>query len=235
MPLLVDEIPENFMTSRSQKLGERLIKTVSNDIKGKHPVMIGASNSDRFSIPPQVQRRVSFIKVSNTFEQTEESQNQLNEILNQIDSNLFRDFSWRIAQRITNGDVFYKPFDMLAAAREIFKDYYTECQIPLPAWFPDMPFDDYEERGITYWRNAYKNNPSAFKEADQGQLIVNLDIIVANKQDRDFVTNLLPSECLGDKMANALQLKKKEFLNFIDEPRMGLKDKLKVLFKRDRY
>lgn len=235
MPLLVDEIPENFMTSKAQYLGERLIKTVSNDIKGKHPVMIGASNSDRFSIPPQVQRRVRFIRVSNTFKQTEESQSCLIEVLNQIDSNLFRDFTWRMAQLITNDDNFYKPFDMLAAGREIFKEYYADCEMSIPDWFPHKPFDDYEERGKTYWRNAYKTNPSAFKEADEGKLIVNLDAIVANKQDRDFVTNLLPSECLGDKMANALQLKKNEFLNFIGEPRKGLKDKLIVFFKRDRY
>ncbi len=229
MPLLVDEVPENFMTSKAQKLGERLIKTVSNDLKGKHPVMIGASNSDRFSIPPQVQRRVYFIKVSNTFEQTEESQSHLSRIMSQIDSALFRDFTWKMAKRITEGGEFYKAFDPLAAGREIFKEYYSECGIPVPSWFPSAPVNDYGERGAAYWRHVYKTKRNAFKETAKGKLIVELDEIVT-RQDRDFVTNLLPPECLEDRLANKLELKKEAFLKFIGESMTVWQDRIKSFF-----
>lgn len=214
MPLLVDEVPEKFMTSTARYLGERLIKIVSNDLRGKHPVMIGASNSDRFSIPPQVQRRVCFIKVSSTFEESDEARAHLSRVMDEVDSNLFRDFTWRLGRKIANREEFYRLSDPLAVGRSIFLEYYAQCGMSVPQWFPRRPVDDYAERGRAYWRHAYRMKRSAFKEAGNGRLVVDLDLI-ASRQDRDFATNLLPPECLGDKLANTLELKKEEFLRFI--------------------
>lgn len=222
-PVLVDEVPERFMSSTSEKRGERLIKAVSNDLRGKHPVMIGASNSDRFAIPPQVQRRVYFLRVSSTFVQSDETRSRLNSAVSEMDTALFRDFTYRLAGRIRDGAEFYSGLDILSAARDIFREYYAACGLELPGWFPRSPVDDYRERGRSYWLHAYRTRRSAFRDVKDGRLVVNLDELVGSKeQDRSFVVDLLPPECLTDRTANMLQLKKDLFCSFIGVPRSAL-------------
>jgi len=231
-PILVDEIPSSFFTG---KTGENIIKEISNNTTGKHPVMIGTTNVREFNTTSQVLRRIYYIQVDSEFNTKEfnaESKKYLNEIESEIDNSLFKDFSYRIAEKIKNEEILYKENDCLFLAREIFKEYYKECGMNVPEWFPHQPFYDYEERGKEIWKNIYENNRDAFIEKDDGTIYVNTSIIFNNPRERENIVNYLGIGCVKED-SQILLLNGDIFYNYIGvKPRNSFISTIKKYIKR---
>ncbi len=217
MPLLVDEMETSFFTG---KRGESIIKEVASHYKGKHPVLIGTTNAGGFNTSQQVLSRIYYLRMNNTFDSNLkiEASNHLATILNGVNDSLFKDFTYRVGQKIKEEEEFYQRNDVLFLARKIFLEYFEELDIDVPDWFPRMKFNDYEEVASLNWINLYKNNSQAF--IDQGDtLLVKLDLINSSyaspsSRDRANLINLLPDGCISDD-SHVLILYKRSFLNFI--------------------
>lgn len=196
-PVLVDEIAPSFFTGRT---GESIIKDISNNANGKHPVLICTTNAREFNTNGQVLRRIYYIQVDSEFnlkELSTESKQYLNEIKSEIDCSLFKDFTYRVCQKIKNNEDYYRENDCLYLAREIFKDYYNESNIEVPEWFPKQPFFDYEERGKTIWRELYSNYKDSFKDKGDGTIYVD-GVIFKNPKEKENCVNFLGYGCLKE-------------------------------------
>ena len=148
-PILVDEVDSKFFTSTAADKGERLIKDVTNNLDGKHPVFICTTNTTNFDATAQVISRIYYLQIDNTFDKQKqgESSKFLGNIMSEVNSVLYQDFTVRLADRIKHDDLFYTVEDYLAIAREIFKEYHVECNLELADWFSEQRFDYYNKRG----------------------------------------------------------------------------------------
>jgi hypothetical protein len=220
-PVLIDEIPSSFFTG---KTGENVIKDISNNTDGKHPVMIGTTNASEFNTSSQVLRRLYYLQIDSEFnikERSIESKRYLNEIKSQIDSSLFSDFTFRVSQKIHNGEFTYKENDCLFMAREIFKEYYEECGLDLPEWFPTQPFFDYEQRGRIIWKTLYINNRDSFIDKNDGTIYVDTNIF-KNPTEKERSVNFLGNGCIKEDN-QVLLLKSEMFYKYIGvKPRRSL-------------
>jgi hypothetical protein len=231
-PILVDEIEPLFFSSSKDYLGEKLIKQVSNDIEGQHPALIGTTNATGFNVVQQAQRRIYYLGINNAFDEKRktDSEEYLHALMNQVDSMLFQDFSWRLARMIRDGEEYYDLSDMLYAAREIFRQYYIECEEKLPLWFPTSPFDDYKQRGEMVWKELYETHSQHFIVKSDNKIVVAIDKIKQNPKEQKALINYLPSECIKED-TNILILNKREFLDYIKRPSRNLWNSLKLVFK----
>ena len=77
---------------------------------------------------------------------------------------LFLDFVMRMAQRLENKEDYEwnnfteesSKVDFLYQSREIFKDYYKMCEMPLPRYFPTNRYQDDYETNQEKWKKLYK-------------------------------------------------------------------------------
>ncbi len=214
-PILVDEVPINFFRSTDTKKGENLIKHVSNDISGKHPVFICTTNLSEFNVSSQILRRVYYLEIDKVFDKAKqiESNRYLNDLLPRVTKDLFMDFSRRIGGKIQQKESFYETDDLLAAGRNIFKNYYQLAGMTLPEWFAEKPFNDYEERGRRIWKKQFIIHPAHFKSQDDGSIFVE-ESIFTDRRQRDIYLNFLRPDCVIEQNV-ILVLGKKEFYHFI--------------------
>lgn len=243
-PLLVDEISQQFFKSKSQYLGENLIKYIGNDLVTVHPVMIGTTNYTDFNIADQTLKRIYYLQVDRTFSKVseEESKKHLDDVYGNISSDLFRDFTFRVSQLINSNDKFYSFDDFLVAGREIFKHYFEIAGMPVPEWFPPSIFYDYYERTRRIWRDIYKSHGESFEEAiDETENVKILRVDTSklqssdSKTDNNVLINYLPDECIKDSVTslNYLILYEKEFSDFIGSvTKKSLISKIASLFDR---
>lgn len=218
-PVVVDEVDSKFFTSAAADKGERLIKDVTNNLEGKHPVFICTTNTTNFEATAQVVSRIYYLQIDNTFnkEQQAESSKLLGDIMSRVNSTLYQAFTARLADRIQHGEEFYSPNDYLKIAREIFRDYHAECTIEIPKWFSESRFDDYNERGKKIWRELFISNKDAFDVRSDNTIYVRTEVLgKKTKREREEINNYLPTESILEDNT-VLILDKKIFMDFIGE------------------
>jgi len=217
-PILVDEVDSKFFTSTAADKGERLIKDVTNNLEGKHPVFICTTNTTHFDATAQTISRIYYLQIDNTFDKNKQaaSSKYLGDIMGQINSSLYQDFTYRLGDLIRHDETFYSPEDFLSIARQIFIEYHEQCNLPLPNWFPKERFDDYIVRGKNIWRELYISNPQAFDLRTDNTIFVRIEELgKRTKREREEIINYLPPESILEDNT-VLILNKKIFLNFID-------------------
>lgn len=233
-PILVDELSESFFRSKRPYLGEQLIKQVANDCRGPHPVLIATTNATGFSVPHQSERRIYYLGIDNAFDgrRKAESDQYLNEVMNEANSLLFQDFSHRLARILQNGGEFYSLNDCLYIARQIFRDYYAKTGRTLPPWFPTGLFQDYIDRGRQLWREIYgMHSKTPVFKVKGAKLIVDIDRIKTKTSDQRTLINYLPIECIKED-SQILILDKNEFYKYIRIGGTGLLHTVRNLFYR---
>ena len=237
MPVLVDEIAGTFFNSKAEHLGERLIKYVSGDLDGKHPVLIATTNATDFDVPGQVERRIYYLGINNTFDNSRETESNklLTEVVNTLDTGLFQNYSFRFSALIRSGEPFYYEEDFLYGARKIFKELFQEMGIPLPEWFPHKKFLDYRNRGKIIWEELYDAHHEFFKEKESDDIFVDIDQFCRNQRDRVSKINYIPPECVKED-SHVLILSKSKFKEFIGRNErktlLGSLKNLKQMFSR---
>lgn len=225
MPVLADEVSLNFFRrSTSPFKGEEMIKSLSNDVPTEpQGTFVATTNLKDFSSSSQVIRRIYFISVDNIFDKIREyeTKKHLRKIYEGLTDDLFKDFIFRFANAIRDNEEIFRIEDFLYMTRKIFLQYYTECKIEVPEYFPEKIFHDYTERKITEWRQLFFANRHCF--IDKGDIIqVNIDEIFRNSRDakskQDKLLNYLDEVCLASDSGIGVNwfLRKKEFYNFID-------------------
>ncbi len=202
-PLLVDEVPTAFFTSKSSNKGEELIKYLSNTLEGKHPAMICTTNTSTFSIPRQVSRRIYFIKVDACFDEKirQEASDYYDAVMDEADNHLFRDFCCRMSEKIKVDEELFgtEHFDYLRAAREIFIEYFSLSGIDMPDYFPKELYNDYDARGRYMWGVLYEQEKKMFSYDRLGNgrgeatLTVNIkELVPANKDTQTYINYIRP-------------------------------------------
>lgn len=232
-PLLVDEIDAKFFRSTAADKGERLIKDITNNLTGPHPVLIGTTNATGFDANAQSSSRIYYLQINNTFQQQKlmESSTYLSNLMNETNSTLYKDFTYRIGEKIKHGEEFYSTEDFLSGARNIFRGYYKECGMPLPVWFPKEKFNDYQERGQRLWRELYKSHSDSFDFRKENTVLVHIDNFAnQNRRDRDTLVNYLPPECINED-SSVLLLNQKLFKEYIEYDKYFKKNFFKRIFK----
>ncbi|MCM3693227.1 phospholipase D family protein [Neobacillus niacini] len=231
-PILIDEINLSFFTG---KRGERIIKFVSNQLAGKHPVLIGTTNASGFNIPAQATSRIYYLQIENTFDKHKktESSAYLHNILQQVDNKLFGDFTYRLSNRIINDKKFYDPKDNLTVAREIFRNYYKICGLEVPNYFPNEPFNDYDDRGKLIWKELFRSYKDAFEIRSDNTISIKIENFSGNIKERQTKINYLPIECIIEDEP-VLVVKRDIFFSFIDldNGERNIFNKIKKLFSK---
>ena len=226
MPIFADEISLNFFrASNSSFKGETMIKSLANDVSNEpRGTLIGTTNAPEFSAVSQVTRRIYYIEVSSKFDmknRRQDSINYLRQINEELDDELFKDFTFRFSEAIRNNEEIFTPEDFLMLTRKIFLDYYEECNMNAPSYFPHEIFQDYESKKSAAWRRLFSGNRDCF--IDKGKEIqVNIDEIFRNspnvKTQKDMLKNFLDETCMTPEfdVGGKWFLRKNEFYKFID-------------------
>lgn len=218
-PILVDEVDSKFFTSTAADKGERLIKDVTNNLDSKHPVFICTTNTTNFDATAQVISWIYYLQIDNTFDKQKqaESSKYLGDIMSEVSSTLYQDFTERLADRIKHHEMFYTAEDYLFIAREIFKEYHAECELELPKWLSTQKFDDYNERGKKIWRELFISNKEAFDVRNDNTVYVRSEVLgKRTKREREEIINYLPPESILEDNT-VLILNKEIFMSFINE------------------
>jgi hypothetical protein len=119
-----------------------------------------------------------------------------------------------MAKRLEDGDPFYKTGDFLIAAREIFKQYFIECEMEIPKWFPEHPFNDYSERGKFIWNELFRTHKTHFDIRDDNSIFISINEFATNPKDKKNIINFLQPECIQED-SSVLVVNKDSFFNFI--------------------
>lgn len=220
-PILVDEVDSKFFTSTAADKGERLIKHVTNNLDGKHPVCICTTNTTHFDATAQVISRIYYLQIDNTFDKQKqgESSKFLGDIMSKVSSILYQDFTLRLADRIKHDLPFYTAEDYLEFARVIFREYHEECNLELPEWFSNQQFDDYNQRGKKIWRELFISNKEAFDVRNDNTVYVRIEMLGKHtKREREEIINYLPPESIQEDNT-VLILNREMFMKFINEQR----------------
>lgn len=132
-------------------------------------------------MPAQGLRRVYYIQIDKTFEETKKNEGDLyyNNIMDKINNRLFKDFCYKICKRIQEGEaLYYNSVDWLLLERNLFKEYYQIVGREIPVYFPESPFYDYNERGKILWKTLFHEKPGIFSyKSEKDELVVNFESI----------------------------------------------------------
>lgn len=232
-PIMIDEIPANFFTGT----GENLIVSCSNNIDEnteEYPAFIGTTNCSNYSMNERATRRSYYVKLDVPFIETkrQESMEYYTNIIDKLNTSLFQDFLVRFHETYLDNDInFVKNddnglFDFLSVSREIFKNYYEECGLPLPRYFGEGRLNDYRESGIQKWRDLFLSeykNRNIFKYSKKEGVIYfqasELDKNQKIHQERrsQIYLKALPSHIFnGDDNAHNIKISSKEFFEWVD-------------------
>lgn len=218
-PILVDEMSEKFFNSTAKSKGEIFIKHIANSRDGKHPALIATTNTSSFNVPEQVLRRIYYIQVDKTFDDSRrvDSDSYYFDIISKVDNTLFMDFCYRVCRLIVMGQRIYKDSsDCLWIARKIFKDYYEETGLELPKCFPTGPFNDYKIRGKNMWTTLLNENPEIFRyNKEDNQLIVTLTKIMNDNKKQNYL-NYIDVSCIKEDMGLHTILHGTLFFDWLD-------------------
>lgn len=199
-PIFVDEVEPKFFKSKANSRGEALIKNLANSLDSIHPTFICTTNTKTFDVPAQVLRRVYYIQIDKTFDDMKknESDKYYIEIMDSVNNKLFKDFCFRVNNRLKEGEhLYHDSVDWLKLARDIFKNYYSEVERELPSYFPQNPFDDYKERGRIIWETLFNEKPDIFSyNSEKDELTVNFENIDINS--RSSYLNYLLNGCIKE-------------------------------------
>lgn len=226
MPIFADEVSLKFFrkAGNSTRTGEDMIKSLSNEVSDEpRGTFIGTTNAQEFSAVEQITRRIYYIEVSSKFDmkrRRNESIEYLRQINNEIDDELFKDFTFKFSEAIRNNEEIFTLEDFLSLTRKIFLSYYDECNMEVPSYFPREIFQDYESKKISAWRRLFFSSKNSF--IDKGKEIqVNIDEIFSNspnvKNQKDMLKNFLDETCMLPEfdVGGKWFLRKKEFYKFI--------------------
>ncbi len=204
-PLLVDEVAPNFFNSKASSKGEALIKYLANTLDGKHSAMICTTNTDTFSIPAQVARRIYYLQVDACFDENFKGQASAyyESVLNDADNLLFRDFCYRMGEKIAHQEDLFgtEDFDYLYCTRQIFREYYRIAGMEVPDYMPTKLYRDYANRGREMWKVLFRKDQSSFDYREKGkdgkpELAVNLKEITTGSKDVNVYMNYLKQDLL---------------------------------------
>ncbi len=241
-PLLIDEVESAFFNG---KKGEERVKSLSNSLSGKHPVMICTTNLKDISMPSQVERRIYFLAVDSCFDETKKSECEkyYGDVMQEASNLLFRDFCFRMSERLRKGDTLFgeNTADYLYCAREAFQEYFTIAGVEIPPYFPRTQFNDYDERGIRMWKTLFEQEQSNFDfkpavNAQDAQLTIQLKKVVATAKfdkDAEVYMNYLRQDILVEESGSYVILRANPFFEWlnIDNPWIK-KTFLGKIFKR---
>lgn len=240
-PIFIDEMPQAFFKSSATDLGERLIKSIANDLNQVHPTMIGVTNLNEFNVKPELLKRIYYVEVNNIFDKhrMDSASDVLKDIFLETDDTLFKDFLYRASLIMnTTEDFSYLFSDFLKMAREIFVEYYRISGIVIPKYFPQGKFIDFQNRGRDFWHTYYRSYSEAFienyrKDINKKTLIIDLKKLgIVNEKDISMAKNYLDSTCIINE-AGMLEVKKDKFLKWINVESLDKVDfisKIKKLF-----
>lgn len=225
MPIFADEVGLSFFKgSNSQFKGEAMIKSLANDISNEPTgTFIGTTNAPEFSASEQVIRRIYYLEVSSKFEKKNirnESTLYRMKIYDELDDELFKDFTFRFSDAIRNNEEIFTIDDFLSLTRKIFLSYYNECAMDVPNYFPHKIFSDYKNKKVDTWRKLFFGNKDCFIIRDK-EIQVNIDEIFRNstnaKNQKEMLLNFLDETCLETTLGVGVNwfLKKEEFYKFI--------------------
>lgn len=193
-PLIIDEFSIEFFTKANY--GRDLILNTTNsqvEIVSPFPVTIGTTNADGYTLPPEARRRSYYLKIDKKFDDKYKKDSPLvyKKIYEKMNNDLFTDFSLKMADRLDNSDEYeWNHFadgsgkvDFLYQTREIFRDYYKLCSMPLPRYFPTNRYTDDFESNQEKWRKLYKRagEKEFVFDIESGSLFFNTATIDENK------------------------------------------------------
>ena len=233
-PLLIDEITKDYFTSTasSSTKGESFIKDITNSLTGKHPCFIGTTNTE-FNANMQVIRRIYYLQVNRQFDKSRKSETDdyFSDIITDLKDELFRDFSYRFAEKINNGDEIIKDGDFLFSAREIFKNYFKISGFKIPDYFIEKPLFDYYKRGSFMWKNLFLTKREGFIFQDD-VIVVNPKIVFeGDRFEREKAKKFLDIGIIIEDSV-VLILNKEKFLDFIGIQSDTIFSKIKKIFRR---
>jgi hypothetical protein len=234
-PILVDEMAENFFKSSAKSKGEIFIKHIANSLDGKHPVLITTTNTSRFNVPEQVLRRVYYIQIDKTFDDTRkvEADTYFFDVIRQVTNDLFMDFCNRVCERIMSGKKIYQDSsDCLWYARNIFREYYKEADVTLPDYFPNRPFDDYKVRGKNMWRTLLNENSEIFRYNQEANILtVSLKDVMSEDEVQSYM-NYIDVACIKEDMGIHVLLNSTMFFKWLDIKNPYIKKSFWLFWKK---
>lgn len=207
-PLLIDEIPQVFFENKN--MGEDIIKQTSgviDEILENYPALIGTTNCSNYSMEEGGIRRSYYIKLDTPFKDNlrSESSNYHENILNNLTTDLFKDFCCKFHESILDVNIDYLKndsdglVDFLILSREIFKKYYEEAEMPLPRYFGENRLNDYKKSSKEKWKDLFESehsNTSIFQYNKNGFIFFTPSELNKNQK--------LHQERLADSYINAL-------------------------------
>lgn len=231
-PIFVDEVEPKFFKSTANTKGEALIKNLANSLDSMHPTFICTTNTKTFDVPAQVLRRVYYIQIDKTFDESKKNEADLYyiDIMNAINNKLFKDYCYKVSNRIKEGEhLYYDSVDWLKLARNIFKEYYNEVERNLPSYFPEHPFDDYKERGRIMWKTLFNEKPEIFNyNAEKDELSVNFENI--DRSSKSSYLNYLLNGCVKEDSGLFLLINAKLFFDWISMDNPFNKRRLRKIY-----
>ena len=217
-PIMIDEIDSAFFApSHGATKGEDLIVNVTNfctnDNSIAHPVLIGTTNAENYSLAERARRRSYYLKQDRVFDNRFRKQSlaALDKVLNDTSDILFRDFVMRFSKILMDDSIEWNQYsgkkksamvDFLYYTREIFKEYYRIAELELPAWFPLDRCDDSTKEGINLWKNLYLVHPECFKyDEEKGVYIVGLKQLDVSQLGRGEISfSLKCKKCIDERL-----------------------------------
>ena len=206
--------------------------------------MICTTNTDTFNIPAQVERRVYYIQVDACFDEERKGQATAyyEEVLNEADNLLFRDYCYRIGEKIAYQEDLFGDgdFDYLFITRQIFREYYQIAGIDVPEYMPQKLYKDYVVRGREMWKVLFQQDQSSFTYREHGkdgrpELMVNLKEITSGVRDMSVYMNYLKQDLLVEAAGIYTILHAEGFFEWIGVKNPWRKRSLfERVFKRSR-
>ena len=225
-PVLIDEVPKDFFsrkgsvnTGRGQEFIIHVSNTLGDSKERKYPAVIMTTNEDVDSIAERLLRRVYNIKLETQFgtDKKAEAENHKSKIINELNDDLFKDFSWKMIQKIRNEPINFefRNNDFLYYGRNIFKEWFTEIGQHPYDWYNEDKVDGYYERGSNRWRDLYKSKKQYFAVNDNNEILLDNNAVFKQPVQIKQYTEYLVSGVLKDNSGLMLRLDKKEFFKFI--------------------
>ncbi len=225
-PVLVDEVPKDFFgrkgsinTGRGQEFIIHVSNTLGDLKERKYPAVILTTNEDVDSIAERLLRRVYNIKLERQFDSEEKAiaEDHKSGIKTKLNDDLFKDFSWRMIQKIKNEPINFEfgSNDFLQYGRDIFKDWFKEIGRHTYDWYNEDKVDGYYERGSDRWRDLYDNKKQHFTINNKDEILLDNNAVFKQPGQIKQYTEYLISGILKDNSGLMLRLDKKEFFKFI--------------------